>query len=57
MTMIEQVKPVVFTNHARNRCMQRGASEADVVRAIREGKREPAQRGLWQYRLNLEFQR
>lgn len=25
--------------------------------AIRNGQREPAQRGLWLYRLNLEYQR
>jgi hypothetical protein len=55
--MDESSKAIAFTNHARDRCFQRGAAEADVVRAIREGKREPAQRGLWQYRLNLEFQR
>ncbi len=35
----------------------RGATEADVIKAIREGKPEPAQRGLWLYRLNLEYQR
>ena len=55
--MSEHVKPVVFTNHARDRCVQRGVPEADVVRAIREGHREPAQRDLWQFRLNLEFQK
>ena len=54
--MNEPSRAIVFTNHARDRCAQRGAAEADVVRAILEGKREPAQRGLWQYRLNLEFQ-
>ena len=27
-----------------------------VTAAIRNGKREPAQRGLWLYRLNLEYQ-
>lgn len=33
----------------------RGASEDDVHQAIRIGEREPAQRGLFLYRLNLEF--
>ena len=42
---------------ARERCLQRGTTEADVVRAIREGNREPAQRDLSQFRLNLEFQK
>ena len=55
--MNEQSKAIVFSSHARDRCLQRGANEADVVRAIREGKREPAQRDLWHYRLNLEFQK
>ena len=35
----------------------RGTNEDDVVRAIRTGLCEPAQRGLLLYRLNLEFQR
>jgi hypothetical protein len=48
--------PVRFTRHARERMRQRGASEENVREAIRIGRREPAQRGLWQYRLNVEFQ-
>ena len=28
-----------------------------ITAAIRSGKREPAQRGLWLFRLNLEYQR
>jgi hypothetical protein len=55
--MSEQAKPIVFTRHARDRCAQRGTTETDVTAAIRTGKREPAQRGLWLYRLNLEYQR
>ena len=50
-------KPVVFTGHARSRMKERGASEADVLEAIRSGEREAAQRGLFLYRLNLEFKR
>lgn len=52
-----QPKPIIFTNHSRDRLLYRGTTESDVVRAIREGNREPAQRSLWQYRLNLEFQK
>jgi len=55
--MTEEIRPIAFTRHARERCSGRGATEDDVVNAIRSGKREPAQRGLWQYRLNLEYQR
>lgn len=55
--MSEPPKPIVFSKHARERCARRGASEADVEAAIRNGKREPAQRGLWIYRLNLQYNR
>jgi hypothetical protein len=51
------VKPVVFTAHARKRTHERGTREEDVSEAIRIGEREPAQRGLSLYRLNLEFHR
>ena len=51
------VKPVVFTNHARERLAKRGTTEADVIRAIRSGYREPAQRGLSLYRLTVEYRR
>ena len=36
---------------------ERGTNEGDVREAIRIGMREPAQRGLVLYRLNLEFKR
>lgn len=36
---------------------QRGANEDDVRLALDIGEREPAQRGLNLYRLNLEFSR
>jgi hypothetical protein len=50
-------KPVVFSHHARKRMLERGASERDVLEAIRTGVREPAQRGLAQFRLNLDYNR
>lgn len=50
-------KPVVFTVHARERMQERGAREEDVLEALRLGEREPAQRGLVQYRFNVEFKR
>ena len=50
-------KPIVFTAHALQRMGERGAREEDVREAIRIGEREPAQRGLFLYRLNLEFKR
>ena len=36
---------------------ERGVSEAQVYAAIRNGQKEQAQRGLSQYKLNLEFNR
>lgn len=36
---------------------ERGANEEDVRETIRIGMREPANRGLFLYRLNLEFKR
>lgn len=50
-------KPIVFTTHALRRIRERGTREEDVREAIRIGQREPAQRGLLLYRLNLEFKR
>ncbi len=50
-------REIVFTTHARQRIQERGASEENVLEAIRIGLREPAQRGLFQYKLNLEFKR
>ena len=34
-----------------------GANELDVVNAIRTGEKEPAQRNLEMYRLNVEYHR
>jgi hypothetical protein len=50
-------RPLVFTQHARQRMHERGAREEDVRLAVRTGEREPAQRGLVLYRLNLQFNR
>jgi hypothetical protein len=36
---------------------ERGVSQEAVTEAICTGQREPAQRGLFLYRLNLEFHR
>ena len=55
--MTEREKPIVFSLHARTRMRERGASEEDVREAIRIGHWEPAQRGLFLYRLNVEFKR
>ncbi len=50
-----ETRSIIFTAHARQRMKERGAREEDIREAIRVGEREPAQRGLVLYRLNLEF--
>ena len=49
------MKPVVFSSHAVRQALERGASEDEVVRAIREGKAEPAKHGRLMYRLSMEY--
>ena len=49
------MKPVEFSFHARQQLIERGASQEEVVRAIREGKAENAKRGKLMYRLNVEY--
>lgn len=48
---------IVFITHALQRLRERGAAEQDVIEAIRIGMKEPAQRGLFQYKLNIEYKR
>ncbi|MDQ3397983.1 MAG: DUF4258 domain-containing protein [Deinococcota bacterium] len=48
-------KPVRLTKHAREQCIERGASEAEVVEAVTQGAREVAKQGRDMYRLNLAF--
>ena len=50
-------KPIIFTNHARQRMKERGASEESVREAIRIGQREDAQHECFFHRLNLEFKK
>lgn len=49
------MKEIVLTNHAKQRMRERGVSDDDVTKAINEGLKEKAQRGLVQFRLNLEY--
>jgi len=49
------MKEIIFTFHARQRMLERGVKEKDAIAAINQGLREPAQRGLYQYRLNIEY--
>jgi hypothetical protein len=47
------MKPIRLTAHAREQCAERGATEDEVRRAIREGTHEPAKHGRMLCRLNL----
>jgi hypothetical protein len=47
--------PTRFSFHAQLQCTERGATEAEVVQAIRKGLPEPVKLGRWMYRLNLPF--
>ena len=48
-------KPVVFSVHAREKMLDRGASDGDVVTAIRTGSPEPARKGRRVFRKNFPF--
>jgi hypothetical protein len=51
------VKPVHFSRHARQQMVERGASQAEVLAAIRSGRREPAKRGRDGYRRSFPYNR
>lgn len=53
--MIVWINGSFFTKHAREKMADRGVSQEEILEAIRIGLREPAQRGLAQYRLNIEY--
>lgn len=47
--------PIVFTAHARERMEDRGATEEEVVDAIRNGADEPARKGRVRYSKGFPF--
>ncbi len=51
------MKPIRLTHHAKLQCAERGATEQEVVQAVREGVSEPAKHGRMLYRINLGFNR
>jgi hypothetical protein len=51
------MKRVRLTTHARLQCVERGATEEEVVRAVAEGIREPAKAGRLLCRYNVAFGR
>jgi hypothetical protein len=39
------MKPIRFSRHASEQMIERGASEAEVISAIRDGEQVPAKQG------------
>jgi hypothetical protein len=52
---MSSARPIVLTRHAQLRMVERGAQEAHVRAAVLTGRREPAQYGLFAYRLRVDF--
>ena len=48
-------KPIIVSRHAAQRMGQRGATQAEVERAIRAAPWQPAQRGKWHARHAAAF--
>jgi len=51
------MKPTTFSQHARVQMAERGASDDEVIQAIRTGEEAPAKRGRLAYRKNFQFDR
>lgn len=49
------MKRVRLTVHALEQCAERGATEGEVVSAIREGTREPAKQGREMCKFNFSY--
>ena len=49
------MKRIVFSSHAREQLVLRGATEADAETAILEGERLPAERDRTAFRKNFPF--
>ncbi len=49
------MKPIRLTAHARQQCLDRGATEAEVIQAVQQGSRQPAKHGRELCRYNHSF--
>jgi len=49
------MKPIRLTKHAREQCVDRGATEDEVREAVEKGSRRPAKRGREMCRYSLPF--
>ena len=51
------MKRVVFSRHARQQMLERGASEEEVIETITAGERVPAKHGRVAHRRNFQHNR
>ena len=49
------MKPIRLTQHAKEQCEERGATEDEVRQAVTQGSREPAKKGRYMCRYNFTF--
>lgn len=49
------MKPIRLTMHARQQCLDRGATAAEVIQAVEQGAREPAKQGRELCRYHFPF--
>ncbi|MFH1762990.1 MAG: hypothetical protein ABIF09_02255 [Gemmatimonadota bacterium] len=52
---VSRIKPIEFSDHTREKMLDRGATEDEIVHAIRSGSVEPTRKGRMMFRKNLEF--
>jgi hypothetical protein len=51
------MKPIRLTRHAREQCVERGATESEVREAIEKGAKEKAKLGRFMFRYNFRYGR
>jgi hypothetical protein len=51
------MKPIRLSRHARENMVYRGASDSEIVEAIRNSTWQPAERGRWECRREFDFGR
>ena len=49
------LKTVRITKHALEQCQERGASEEEVIEAIRSGEKEEAKQGRMLSKMNFQY--
>jgi len=50
-------KQIAFSAHAREKMLDRGATESEVEITIRMGGCEPVRKGRWMFRKNFSYSR